>query len=94
MRKLLEKILEGGWVNPMSGGLADNRTPDEFDPEQLAMGIEVEMEHTGDKTLATKIAMDHLVEFPNYYTALAKMEKSLEAQKNGNARTESDRDSQ
>ena len=37
---------------------------------QLQKGIEVESEHTSDKKLAEKIAKDHLVENPNYYTIL------------------------
>jgi hypothetical protein len=44
------------------------------DPEQLQMGIEVEMEHTTSEEIARKIAMDHLVEIPDYYTRLKAME--------------------
>jgi len=44
------------------------------DPKQLEMGIEVEYEHTTDPLISRKIAMDHLVEIPDYYTRLAKME--------------------
>jgi hypothetical protein len=42
---------------------------------QVKMGIEVEMEHTTNPLIAEKIALDHLTEFPDYYTRLAKMEK-------------------
>ena len=59
----------------LSGGFADKKSPDDFDQEQLKMGIEVEMEHTGDPDLAKEIAMDHLAEIPDYYTRLAQMEK-------------------
>jgi hypothetical protein len=45
---------------------------------QLNMGIKVETEHTDDKKIATKIAMDHLNEDPHYYTKLAKMEGKSE----------------
>jgi hypothetical protein len=41
--------------------------------KELAKGIEVESEHTSDKKLAEKIAKDHLVENPNYYTILDKV---------------------
>lgn len=58
------------------GGLADKRSPKEFDPKQLAMGIKVEMEHTNDGEKAKEIAMDHLVEDPEYYTKLQQIEKS------------------
>jgi hypothetical protein len=42
---------------------------------QLEKGQKVEMEHTKDKELAKKIAMDHLYEIPDYYDKLQKMEK-------------------
>ena len=38
------------------------------------MGIPIEHEHTGDKDLATDIALQHLDEIPDYYTRLKKME--------------------
>ncbi len=43
--------------------------------QELKKGITVEKEHTGDLKLAQKIAMDHLVENPKYYTDLKKFEK-------------------
>jgi hypothetical protein len=43
--------------------------------KELDVGIDVEKEHTKDKTTAKTIAMDHLFEDPKYYTKLAKMEK-------------------
>jgi hypothetical protein len=42
---------------------------------QVRQGAKVELEHTKSKAEATKIAFDHLKEKPNYYTALANMEK-------------------
>ncbi len=47
---------------------------DKFDPEQLAMGIKTEMEHTDNKAVAKGIAKAHLLEIPDYYTRLKKME--------------------
>lgn len=38
--------------------------------EQIKKGIEVEMEHTNDKKIALKIALDHLKEDPKYYDKL------------------------
>lgn len=38
---------------------------------QLKKGVEVEMEHTNDRRVALKIAMDHVKEDPNYYDKLA-----------------------
>ena len=43
--------------------------------KQLLLGIKIEKEHTDSKITAKKIAMDHLVEDPYYYTKLKKMEK-------------------
>jgi len=56
------------------GGKADGKTPEEFDPEQLAIGTQHELEHTKDVNVAQKIAMDHLVEDPDYYKKLQKSE--------------------
>jgi hypothetical protein len=54
------------------GGRASGRSPSDFDPRQLRMGIKVETEHTSDRLLAQEIAMDHLVEDPRYYDKLIK----------------------
>jgi len=62
----------------LPGGLADGNSPTQFDPKQLRMGMRVEMEHTNDPRLAREIAMDHLREFPNYYTMLLQMESQAE----------------
>lgn len=56
--------------------------PSDFDPVQLRLGTQVEMEHTDNYWTAREIAMDHLVEYPDYYQALAKMEKELKLKKN------------
>lgn len=62
----------------ISGGKADRSKLSDFDPEQLAMGIKIEREHTKDPALAREIATDHLRENPRYYSALKKMEKQFE----------------
>ncbi len=46
--------------------------------KQLKMGIEVEKEHNSDLAESRKIALDHLYEFPDYYTRHKKMEKEAE----------------
>jgi len=70
------------WPEFVKGGLANEKglTEDKADPKQLEMGIKVEMEHTTSPEIAKRIALDHLAEFPNYYTALAEMENKLKAQ--------------
>jgi hypothetical protein len=69
----------------LKGGLADKMSKkdiaDKFDitlqkiDKELNMGIKVEMEHVNSKARSREIAMDHLVEIPDYYTRLKKMEK-------------------
>ena len=79
----VDKAEEAAYI--MAGKLAELMTTGEsgkkgigikdVDREQLYMGIEVETEHTPCKPIATKIALDHLAEIPDYYTRLDKMEK-------------------
>jgi hypothetical protein len=64
--------------NKIPGGLADKNDPSDFRKDQLEKGIEVELEHTEDRSLAREIAMDHLKEIPDYYDRLEKMEKEFE----------------
>jgi hypothetical protein len=49
---------------------------------EIEVGIEVEMEHTHDPMKAKEVTIDHLVEFPDYYTnkdhGLKSSEKELE----------------
>ena len=52
-----------------------------YDPEQLKMGIRIEMEHTTNPLIAEKIAKDHLVENPKYYSYLKEMEAKFENNK-------------
>lgn len=48
--------------------------------KELARGIKVEKEH-GNVKKATRIAFDHLAEFPRYYQRLDAMERTLRAEK-------------
>lgn len=67
-------------VERIPGGLAAGRPDSAFDPEQLAAGIEVELEHTSDPAVAKEIAKDHLMEDPRYYVKLRRLEdKALSA---------------
>lgn len=67
----------------LRGGLATGYSPRQFAQDQLLFGTLVELEHTNDPEVAQLIAMDHLVEHPDYYLALAEMESRLE--KNGHS---------
>lgn len=57
-------------------GLAKGKPDEDFDPEQLRRGAEVEREHTRDPKVAKQIAKDHLVEDASYYRKLEKMESN------------------
>jgi len=57
------------------------KLPLEYINSQLKLGIKFEMEHTNDKSIASKIALDHLNESPYYYQKLSEMEKELDTMK-------------
>jgi len=57
------------------------KMPLEYINSQLKLGIKFEMEHTDDKSIASKIALDHLNESPYYYQKLTEMEKELDTMK-------------
>jgi hypothetical protein len=73
----------------IKGGKADNKSVKDIAKKfgvtvakinkELKMGIEVEYEHTNSENMAKEIAMDHLMEIPDYYTRLKKMEKEGES---------------
>jgi len=76
------KKIKGGIADKMSvKDIADKHgvSVDKIEKE-LEMGVEVEMEHVDDKDLSRDIAIDHLVEFPDYYTRLKDMEKEAEGE--------------
>jgi hypothetical protein len=75
IEKKLRKI---GWTDQIPGGLADNKSPNDFNPKAVEKGMKVEMEHTDDKEKAKEIAMDHLVESKDYYDFLEDMEYEME----------------
>ena len=50
------------------------------DPNELTMGIRVEMEHTDNPLISERIARDHLTEDSMYYTHLAVMEKQYQGE--------------
>jgi hypothetical protein len=68
------------WEDVVKGGTAKDKTPDDFDIDDLSRGSEMEMEHTDDPHVAIDIAMDHLAEFDDYYDekkGLPNFEKQL-----------------
>lgn len=73
--KKKEKLDE---VETIKGGKADNMTLSDIAKKhdvsikdiakEIRSGIKIEREHTRSKRKAKEIAMDHVFEFPNYYT--------------------------
>lgn len=66
---LASNFLFGGNANEKGFETAD------ADPAELAMGIEIEKEHSPDISVRARIALDHLAEIPDYYTRLKEMEE-------------------
>ena len=46
------------------------KVPKGLPKSQLKMGIRIEKEHTSNPKIAKKIAIDHILEDPKYYTKL------------------------
>lgn len=77
--------------NAIKGGKADGKDAESIAAlhnvsvklinKQIEIGVKIEQEHTDDKAKAREIAMDHLVEIPDYYTRLEEMEE--QAKKEG-----------
>lgn len=70
--------------NQLKGGVGDATAPANVDPAQLALGVQIEMEHTNDEKIATEIALDHLTEDGQYYQKLiaAGLAKEFQPQAN------------
>lgn len=72
LEEMAYAMLQSFWSN---GRAMEKGMKFDVDDNELKMGIEVEYEHTNNKIMAYRIAIDHLAEIPDYYTRLAKMEK-------------------
>jgi len=81
---------EAGEMIP--GGKGEGKSPLEFDPEQILMGMRVEMEHTEDPMIALEITIDHLTEDPEYYTAKEDPEASAQFGASKDANNGEDKD--
>jgi hypothetical protein len=55
-----------------NAGKYKNLDINNIDKNELLKGVKVEMEHTTNLKIATKIALDHLAEDKHYYTKLLK----------------------
>lgn len=70
LQKRARKRLAAIYKAQLPGGLADDKTPDDFNQEDLKEGAEHEMVHTYDPELATELAMDNLAYDKDYYRKL------------------------
>lgn len=70
----IDEMIDSSWEDELKGGLADKKSPKDFNKKSLEQGIKVEMEHTNDLKIALEITMDHLTEDPEYYDKLATIE--------------------
>lgn len=77
VQQLSQDKEEAGELIP--GGKGEGKTAGEFNPDQILMGLKVEMEHTNDPMYALEIVMDHLTEDPEYYTTKDNPEASAQA---------------
>lgn len=64
----VRRLIREAWIDQVKGGLADRKVPSDFNPVELKLGIQDELEHTDDEDVATEIAMDHLTQDPEYYS--------------------------
>jgi len=74
----------------IKGGLGDGKSPLEFNPEQIKLGMKVEMEHTNDPMIAIEIVLDHLSEDSEYYTRKEDPESSAQFGASNDAENDSD----
>ena len=80
----------------LQGGIGDDKSPKDFDYDQVLMGLEVEKEHSDNPIVALEIVLDHLTEDPQYYSTgenpedSAQQNASLEA--SGEAEPDGDND--
>ena len=65
-------------------------TARDVDHVQLEKGIKVEMEHTKERKVAERIALDHLTEIPDYYDRLERMEREAKKEEAGDKNNDSD----
>jgi 8-oxo-dGTP pyrophosphatase MutT (NUDIX family) len=92
VNKMLAKksVMESVTEDLIPGGLSDKHSVDSIAKlhgvsvdviaAQIKKGVEIEKEHVGNNLeMAAEISMDHLVEMPDYYDRIERMEKEAEA---------------
>jgi uncharacterized protein YaaR (DUF327 family) len=77
VRKMMANEAAPPRPNPSLESIAKKHKVSVADLEkEIAIGVKIEREHTLNADEARQIAIDHLEEFPDYYTRLVAMEKS------------------
>lgn len=69
-KNLLVRDETGDYVPATVAPKKPKMVKSEYDPKELELGIQVEMEHTRDKKKAQEIAEEHLAETPDYYSKM------------------------
>jgi len=99
MQANFNKIINYRLNENLTGDLSDGMTEEDIAKkfnvplkqvqDQITKGIKVEFEHTNNKEIARKIAMDHLAEgILDYYDHLEVMEKEAKANTKNNVKEE------
>lgn len=73
MTRIIQTFTDFGnkkWKDRLKGGFADDKTPDDYQDDDMYIGSKIEREHTSNPDIATEIAMDHLERDPEYYDKL------------------------
>jgi len=72
-RRIITNFTDFGnrkWIDRLHGGKADEKTPDDFDADDIEIGTAIEREHTNNPDIATEISLDHDTENDTYYDEL------------------------
>jgi len=70
MGKIIKKMKKTKLTKSKLSIVGPVKIPKGINKTQLNMGIRVEKEHTSNPKIAKKIAIDHILEDPKYYTKL------------------------
>lgn len=76
--KKRRNVVKGGEGDELTIQQLIDSNPDIDILNEIKMGIQVEYEHTNDFWTSLDIVMDHMAEFPDYYTRLKRMEEEAE----------------
>ena len=64
---MVKALVKNARPNPIPGGIGDNLDPEDVDPKEFEIGMNVEKEHSPRPDIREDILLDHLQEDPFYY---------------------------